>query len=84
LRLSSGRTVEALTFNGQAPGPQIRVRQGQLLEVTLINSDIAEGVTVHWHGVDVPNAEDGIPGLTQAASWSPRATGYTCGSSTAA
>ena len=67
VKLSSGRTVEGLTFNGQAPGPQIRVRQGQLLEVVLVNRDVAEGVTLHWHGVDVPNAEDGVAGLTQAA-----------------
>jgi FtsP/CotA-like multicopper oxidase with cupredoxin domain len=65
VRLASGRTVDALTFNGTAPGPAIRVRQGQLVEITLINTDVTAGVTVHWHGVDVPNAEDGVPGLTQ-------------------
>ncbi|MEU4830661.1 multicopper oxidase family protein [Streptosporangium sp. NPDC023615] len=65
--LGSGRRIDALTFNGQTPGPQIRVRTGQLLEVTLRNTDVEEGVTVHWHGVDVPNAEDGVPGVTQEA-----------------
>jgi FtsP/CotA-like multicopper oxidase with cupredoxin domain len=65
VRLASGRTVDGLTFNGAAPGPQIRARQGQLVEVTLVNADVEEGVTVHWHGVDVPNAEDGVPGVTQ-------------------
>ncbi|WP_162795345.1 multicopper oxidase family protein, partial [Nonomuraea lactucae] len=67
VRLASGREIDALTFNGQSPGPQIRVRQGRLVEVTLINTDVKEGVTVHWHGVDVPNAEDGVPGVTQEA-----------------
>ncbi|MGP2438646.1 multicopper oxidase family protein [Streptomyces sp. JW3] len=67
VRLASGRTVAALTFNGVAPGPEIRVTQGQLVEVTLVNTDVEEGVTVHWHGVDVPNAEDGVPGVTQDA-----------------
>ncbi|GAA2390201.1 multicopper oxidase family protein [Nonomuraea africana] len=65
--LASGREIDALTFNGQAPGPQIRVRKGQLLEVTLLNADVKEGVTLHWHGIDVPNAEDGVPGVTQEA-----------------
>jgi FtsP/CotA-like multicopper oxidase with cupredoxin domain len=65
VRLASGRTIEALTFNGTSPGPQIRARQGQLVEVTLVNTDVTEGVTIHWHGVDVPNAEDGVPGVTQ-------------------
>ncbi|WP_213002339.1 multicopper oxidase family protein [Winogradskya consettensis] len=67
VRLTSGRTVEALTFNGMSPGPEIRAVQGQLIEVTLVNTDVAEGVTLHWHGVDVPNAEDGVPGVTQDA-----------------
>ncbi|GIE34783.1 hypothetical protein Ait01nite_078280 [Actinoplanes italicus] len=65
--LASGRTVDALTFNGSSPGPEIRAVRGQLLEVTLVNTDVEEGVTVHWHGVDVPNAEDGVPGVTQDA-----------------
>ncbi|MBM2614996.1 multicopper oxidase family protein [Actinoplanes sp. LDG1-06] len=65
--LDSGRTVDALTFNGQSPGPEIRARKGQLVEVTLVNENVSEGVTAHWHGVDVPNAEDGVPGVTQDA-----------------
>lgn len=65
--LGSGRRIDALTFNGQAPGPQIRVRKGRLLEVTLRYTDVKEGVTLHWHGVDVPNTEDGVPGVTQEA-----------------
>ncbi|MDX3853149.1 multicopper oxidase family protein [Streptomyces sp. AK02-01A] len=67
VKLASGTTVDALTFNGTSPGPELRVRQGELLEVTLVNKDVKEGVTVHWHGVDVPNAEDGVPGVTQDA-----------------
>jgi FtsP/CotA-like multicopper oxidase with cupredoxin domain len=65
--LPSGHTVEAWTFNGQVPGPEMVVREGDLVEVTLINRDIEAGVTVHWHGIDVPNAEDGVPGVTQDA-----------------
>ena len=67
VRLSSGKTVDAWTFNGRAPGPEIRVRQGQLVQVTLVNKDISDGVSIHWHGVDVPNAEDGVAGVTQDA-----------------
>jgi FtsP/CotA-like multicopper oxidase with cupredoxin domain len=65
--LASGRTVDAWTFNGQVPGPELRVRQGDLVEATLVNYDIDDGVTIHWHGVDVPNAEDGVAGVTQDA-----------------
>jgi FtsP/CotA-like multicopper oxidase with cupredoxin domain len=51
----------------RAPGPELRVRQGELVEVRLTNRDVAAGVTLHWHGIDVPNAEDGVAGLTQDA-----------------
>jgi FtsP/CotA-like multicopper oxidase with cupredoxin domain len=67
VELAPGRTIEAWTFNGQMPGPEIRVHQGDLVEATLVNEDIDDGVTIHWHGVDVPNAEDGVAGVTQDA-----------------
>ena len=67
IRLASGREVDALTFDGRSPGPELRVPQGDLVEVTLANEDVDVGVTIHWHGVDVPNAEDGVAGVTQDA-----------------
>nr|ADG86310.1 quinone-forming monooxygenase [Streptomyces sp. SANK 61196] len=67
VRLASGEKVAALSFNGTLPGPELRMRRGELVEVTLVNRDVKGGVTVHWHGVDVPNAEDGVAGVTQNA-----------------
>jgi FtsP/CotA-like multicopper oxidase with cupredoxin domain len=67
ITLSSGRVVHALTFDGKSPGPELRVRQGDLVEVLLRNDDVEDGVTIHWHGIDVPNAEDGVAGVTQNA-----------------
>ena len=67
VRLSSGKIVHALTFDSRVPGPTLEVRQGDLVEVTLVNADIPEGVSIHWHGVDVPNREDGVAGVTQNA-----------------
>ena len=64
--LPSGTVVDAWTF-GSLPGPEIRIRQGDLVELTVINADIADGVTVHWHGYRVPNGEDGVAGVTQDA-----------------
>ncbi|WP_433295463.1 multicopper oxidase family protein [Actinoplanes sp. CA-030573] len=55
------------TLNGVTPGPEIRAVKGQLVQVTLINDNVTDGVTLHWHGVDVPNAEDGVAGVTQNA-----------------
>ena len=62
-----GRAVAGYTLNGTSPGPTITATQGQLVEVHLHNADVVEGVTLHWHGVDVPNAEDGTAGVTQDA-----------------
>jgi FtsP/CotA-like multicopper oxidase with cupredoxin domain len=65
--LSSGRRVAAWTFDGQVPGPALTATEGDLIEVILHNTDIDAGVTLHWHGYDVPAGEDGVPGLTQDA-----------------
>jgi FtsP/CotA-like multicopper oxidase with cupredoxin domain len=65
--LASGSRHAAWTYNGVSPGPQIVATEGDLIEVALTNVDIESGVTLHWHGYDVPNAEDGAPGLTQEA-----------------
>lgn len=53
-------------YDGTLPGPTLRVRHGEELRVRLIN-ELAGPTSVHWHGVRVPNAMDGVPGLTQAA-----------------
>jgi FtsP/CotA-like multicopper oxidase with cupredoxin domain len=67
VRLPSGREIDAWTYNGAVPGPAIAATQGDLLEVRLRNADIQDGVTLHWHGYDVPCGEDGVPGVTQMA-----------------
>lgn len=64
---ADGRNVAAWAFNGQVPGPELTATVGDVLEVTLRNRDIGRGVTLHWHGYDVPNDQDGVPGVTQAA-----------------
>jgi FtsP/CotA-like multicopper oxidase with cupredoxin domain len=51
-------------YDGRVPGPEIRVRQGDRVRVPVTNA-LAEETTVHWHGVRVPNAMDGVPHLTQ-------------------
>jgi multicopper oxidase len=51
-------------YNGQFPGPEIRVTEGERLRVTVENG-LPEPTTIHWHGIPVPNAMDGVPGVTQ-------------------
>jgi FtsP/CotA-like multicopper oxidase with cupredoxin domain len=67
VRLPSGREIQAWTYNGQVPGPPITATVGDLIDVTLRNTDIDDGVTLHWHGYDVACGEDGAPGVTQEA-----------------
>jgi FtsP/CotA-like multicopper oxidase with cupredoxin domain len=67
IRLPSGKEVDALTFDGTVPARELRAHRGDLVEVRLVNRDIDPGVTIHWHGLDVPNAEDGVAGVTQDA-----------------
>ncbi len=48
-----GETVEAWGYNGQYPGPELRVTEGQKVRLTLIN-DLPEATTIHFHGLDAP------------------------------
>ena len=56
--------TQVWAYDGSVPGPVLRVRQGERLRVAVENR-LAEGTTVHWHGVRVPNAMDGVPVITQ-------------------
>jgi FtsP/CotA-like multicopper oxidase with cupredoxin domain len=51
-------------FNGSVPGPELRLRQGDRLRIEVENA-LAADTTVHWHGIRLPNAMDGVPGVTQ-------------------
>lgn len=59
-----GVSVPAITYNGQVPGPLIRVTEGDTVRVTLKN-ELNEATAIHWHGLHVPNNMDGVPPLTQ-------------------
>ena len=52
------------TYNGAFPGPTLRFKQGERLRARLVNR-LAQDTTIHWHGIRLPNAMDGVPHLTQ-------------------
>jgi FtsP/CotA-like multicopper oxidase with cupredoxin domain len=56
--------TEVWAYDGRVPGPELRVKQGDRLRVAVTNR-LPEGTTVHWHGVRVPNAMDGVAHVTQ-------------------
>jgi len=59
-----GKKVTAWTYNGVIPGPQIRCREGDRVRINVKN-ELAESTAVHFHGLEVPNNQDGVPFLTQ-------------------
>ena len=59
-----GDVVEGWGYNGQIPGPEIRVDVGDQVRV-VVENDLPMGTDVHWHGVRVPNDQDGVAPLTQ-------------------
>ncbi len=63
--LAPGKVIKAMTYNGQVPGPTIRLREGERVRIALKN-ELPEPTTIHWHGVDVPAPMDGVPGISQA------------------
>lgn len=63
---ANGKTITAWAYNGQVPGPEIRVTEGDKVKVTFTNK-LPKATTVHWHGIDVPYTMDGVPGVSQAA-----------------
>ncbi|MBI1741558.1 multicopper oxidase family protein [Candidatus Acetothermia bacterium] len=62
--ISKDFSVDAWTYNGKVPGPELRVREGDLVRIKVKNS-LSVPTTIHWHGVELPNAMDGVPGITQ-------------------
>ena len=56
--------TEVWAYNGTTPGPLLRVKRGATLKVTLENH-VTDATSIHWHGIRLPNAMDGVPHLTQ-------------------
>jgi FtsP/CotA-like multicopper oxidase with cupredoxin domain len=51
-------------YEGTIPGPELRFRQGERVRVGLENR-LEAPTTIHWHGIRLPNAMDGVPNVTQ-------------------
>jgi FtsP/CotA-like multicopper oxidase with cupredoxin domain len=57
--------TSVMAYDGMVPGPVLRVPQGESFQMRVDNR-LNEDTTVHWHGIRLPNATDGVPGLTQS------------------
>ena len=60
----SGVSYDGLAYNRTIPGPVLRARVGQRVRVRYLNQTGTTS-TIHWHGMILPNAMDGVPGVTQ-------------------
>ena len=61
-----GVSVRTWAYTGHVPAKEIRIRKGQTLRAPVTNN-LPQETTVHWHGLAVPNAMDGVAVLTQPA-----------------
>ena len=64
LELVGGQVTTAWAFGGSAPGTELRVRQGEWLQVRFINQ-LPVSTTIHWHGIRLPLEMDGVPYVSQ-------------------
>lgn len=58
-----GRSSPAIGINGTVPAPLIRLREGQMVRLNVVN-DLDEDSSIHWHGLLVPPQHDGVPGVS--------------------
>ncbi|TBU98143.1 copper oxidase [Stutzerimonas kirkiae] len=64
VELVPGHATEVWAYGGQAPGLELRARQGDWLRVRFINH-LPQPTTIHWHGIRLPLEMDGVPYLSQ-------------------
>src|SRR6185295_17686042 len=64
--LVPGRVLDGWGFNGSIPGPTIQVNEGDRVRINVENR-LPEPFSMHWHGLEIPNEMDGMPGISQDA-----------------
>ena len=60
----SGKEKRAIAVNGQIPMPTLTFTEGDIAEI-YVHNELNETTSLHWHGLFLPNKEDGVPNLTQ-------------------
>ncbi len=63
-RILPFKTLDVWGYSSSCPGPTIQVRQGDRVRVIFVNS-LPESTTLHWHGLEVPIEQDGVPFVSQ-------------------
>jgi FtsP/CotA-like multicopper oxidase with cupredoxin domain len=60
----TGKPKRAIAVNGQIPMPTLTFTEGDIAEI-YVHNELEEDTSLHWHGLFLPNKEDGVPNLTQ-------------------
>lgn len=68
--------AQAYGFNGGTPGPTLVFFEGDLVAITVVNN-LPEPTAIHWHGVIVPNSQDGVPEVGEPTPLIPPGGAYT-------
>ena len=63
-KIAPFKTVDAWGYNGSCPGPTIQVQQGERVRIIFENR-LPESTSIHWHGLEVPIDQDGVPWISQ-------------------
>ncbi len=63
-KIAPFKTIDAWGYNGSCPGPTIQVTQGDHVRIIVENA-LPESTSMHWHGLEVPIEQDGVPFISQ-------------------
>jgi FtsP/CotA-like multicopper oxidase with cupredoxin domain len=63
-KIAPFKTIDVWGYNGSCPGPSIQVNQGDRVRV-IFENHLPESTTLHWHGLEIPIAQDGVPFISQ-------------------
>ena len=63
-KIAPFKTIDAWGYNGSCPGPTIQVQQGDRVRVVFENR-LPESTSLHWHGLEIPIEQDGVPYISQ-------------------
>jgi len=63
-KIAPFKTIDAWGYNGSCPGPTIQINQGDRVRIIVENA-LPESTSMHWHGLEVPIDQDGVPWISQ-------------------
>ena len=63
-KIAPFKTIDVWGYNGSCPGPTIQVSEGDRVRI-IVENGLPESTSIHWHGLEVPIEQDGVPFISQ-------------------